>query len=731
MGLRFKGYLGWWHGDRQGQVVDRFVDSTTSWQYLLDAMPDGLLVVDESGVVRALNSAFSAMTGFLATDLLGAAMEQLVPDEERDRHAKLVTDFMARGVARTSAEHLDVTLICRDGHRVKVDIALSTIDWRDERYWLVAVRDLSTLRRVEAERDDSARKFQLAFETAMSPMTFTDADDRIVTANPAFCELLGRPLEELVGRDSRHFTYPVDIGVTESSHQRVRGRETSRDRYVKRYLHRDGHVIVVEISRSATYDDDGNLLYSVISERDITEERLLTAQLAHQALHDPLTGLANRTLIEDRLSQARAKVARQGGYGAVLMVDLDDFKVVNDTHGHVIGDQLLIGVAHRLNEVARTADTLSRFGGDEFLYLVEGVRQAEQINHVAERLLGALEAPFVILGIEIEQRASVGVAVWDATTPLDTPIIEEADLALYEAKRLGRGRYAVFSPDLRQHSMGRFEQLQELRRALGDGQIVMHYQPIVDTTGSHVVGFEALMRWNHPTRGVVGPGEFLELAETSDLIRELGAFALAEATRTAATWTDDDAPYVTVNLSSRQFYDDDLVHVVDASLRASGLAAPRLVLEVSERVALQDPNRSATIIAALAELHVGVAIDQFGSGLSSLAYLMNLQLQFVKIDQSFVRPTHGIGYNEALVGFIVALGGQHGISVVAEGVETVDQFDRLRDAGCTLSQGFLFSRAVSADDATSMLHEPRWPIHGPTSNPAASTAPQASTTLPS
>ena len=711
--------------------MDRFVDSTTSWQYLLDAMPDGLLVVDESGVVRALNSAFSAMTGFLATDLLGAAMEQLVPDEERDRHAKLVTDFMARGVARTSAEHLDVTLICRDGHRVKVDVALSTIDWRDERYWLVAVRDLSTLRRVEAERDDSARKFQLAFETAMSPMTFTDADDRIVTANPAFCELLGRPLEELVGRDSRHFTYPVDIGVTESSHQRVRGRETSRDRYVKRYLHRDGHVIVVEVSRSATYDDDGNLLYSVISERDITEERLLTAQLAHQALHDPLTGLANRTLIEDRLSQARAKVARQGGYGAVLMVDLDDFKVVNDTHGHVIGDQLLIGVAHRLNEVARTADTLSRFGGDEFLYLVEGVRQAEQINHVAERLLGALEAPFVILGIEIEQRASVGVAVWDATTPLDTPIIEEADLALYEAKRLGRGRYAVFSPDLRQHSMGRFEQLQELRRALGDGQIVMHYQPIVDTTGSHVVGFEALMRWNHPTRGVVGPGEFLELAETSDLIRELGAFALAEATRTAATWTDDDAPYVTVNLSSRQFYDDDLVHVVDASLRASGLAAPRLVLEVSERVALQDPNRSATIIAALAELRVGVAIDQFGSGLSSLAYLMNLQLQFVKIDQSFVRPTHGIGYNEALVGFIVALGDQHGISVVAEGVETVDQFDRLRDAGCTLSQGFLFSRAVSAADATSMLHEPRWPIHGPTSNPAASTAPQASTTLPS
>ena len=707
--------------------MDHFVDATTSWQYLLDAMPDGVLVVDVRGVVRAVNAAFCAMSGYHASELVGAAIDQLVPEEDRDRHTKLVAEFVARGAERSSTEHLNIALVRRDGRRVTADIALSTIDWDGEQYSLAAIRDLSTLRRVEAERDDSARKFQLAFETAMSPMTFTDAEDRIVTANPAFCELLGRPLEELVGRDSQHFTYPVDIGVTEGSHRRVRGRETSRDRYVKRYLHRDGHVIVVEVSRSATYDDDGNLLYSVISERDITEERLLTAQLAHQALHDPLTGLANRTLIEDRLGQARAKVARQGGYGAVLMLDLDDFKVVNDTHGHVIGDQLLIGVAQRLGEVVRTADTLSRFGGDEFLYLVEGVHQAEQINHVAERLLAALEAPFVILGIEIEQHASVGVAIWDGTTPVDTPIIEEADLALYEAKRLGRGRYAIFSPALRQHSMGRFEQLQELRRALSDGQLVMHYQPIVDA-GSRVVGFEALMRWNHPTRGWIGPAEFLGLAETSDLIRDLGAFAIAEATRAAASWPRPSAPCVTVNLSARQFYDDDLASVVASALRDSDLEADRLILEVAERVALQEPNRSASVIAALSEIGVGVAIDQFGSGLASLAYLMNLHLQFVKIDQSFVRPTHGIGYNEALVGFIVALGQQHGISVVAEGVETVDQFDRFREAGCTLSQGFLFSRAVPAEEAASLLREPHWPVQPSISKPDASTAPQASTT---
>ncbi len=708
--------------------MNHFVDAKTSWQYILDAMPDGVLVVDESGSVCAVNDALCAIAGYRADELVGASMNVLVPAEKQSKHADLVAEFLRRGAARRNAEHLDITLVRRDGQHLSVDVALSTIEWEGERFALAAVRDLSRMRQLMAERDDSALKFQLAFETAMSPMTFTDSEDRIVAANPAFCELLGRSIEELVGRDSRHFTYPADVGVTEGSHQLVRDHEVSRDRYVKRYLHRDGRVIVVEVSRSATYDNDGNLLYSVISERDVTEERLLTAQLAHQALHDPLTGLANRTLIEDRLGQARAKVARQGGYGAVLMLDLDDFKVVNDTHGHVIGDQLLIGVAHRLSEVARTADTLSRFGGDEFLYLVEGVHQAEQIEHVAERLLDSLREPFVVLGIEIEQRASVGVALWDATTPADAPLIEQADLALYEAKRLGRGRFAVFSPILHQHSMGRFEQLQVLRQALSSGQILMHYQPIVNATGSRVVGFEALMRWSHPTRGWVEPTEFLALAETSDLIGELGAFALAEATRTAASWTDADAPYVTVNLSARQFYDDDLVGMVNSALGASGLLASRLVLEVAERVALHDPNRSAAIIAALAELGVGVAIDQFGSGLSSLAYLMNLHLQFVKIDQSFVRPTHSIGYNEALVGFIVALGEQHGVSVVAEGVETLDQFDRLRSAGCTLSQGFYFSRAVSADDAASMLHEPQWLAQPSISYPEASTAPQASTT---
>ena len=687
-----------------------FTDHSEAWQYLLDAMPDGVLIVDDDGCVTAVNRAICELSGYRAEELIGSTLDHLVPEETRGRHAGLVADFRHRVAGRGHGEHLDLALVHRDGRRLHVDIALSSITSEERRYTLAAVRDLGPLRRLEIERDESAEKFQLAFQNSMSPMIFADANDCIVTANTAFCELIGRPLDELVGHDSRLFTYPLDVGVTEQSHERVREHRASHERYVKRYLHRDGHVIVVEVARAAAYDDDGHLLYSVISERDITEERLLTAQLAHQALHDPLTGLANRNLIEDRLTQTRAKVARVGGYGAVLMLDLDDFKIVNDTHGHLIGDQLLIAVARRLEEVARTSDTLSRYGGDEFLYLVEGVHQAEQAGHVAERLLGALARPFNVLGITIEQRASVGVTIFDASTADDAPIVEEADLALYEAKRLGRGRYAVFAPPMRQYTMGRFDQLQELRRALAAGEIVMHYQPIVDAASEAIVGFEALMRWVHPTRGVIAPSEFLPLAESSDLIHELGALAVRDAVRAAADWANvrGRSPYVSINLSARQFYDDRLVALVSEAIAERGVEPDRIVLEVAERVALVDTNAAAATISALRDIGVGVAIDQFGAGLSSLAYLLHLKLQFVKIDQSFVRPTHGIGYNDALVGFIIAMGNQLGVSVLAEGVETPDQLGRLRDAGCTLSQGFLFSPAVPADEATALLEGSSW-----------------------
>src|ERR1019366_5021458 len=328
----------------------------------------------------------------------------------------------------------------------------------------------------------------------------------------------------------------------------------------------------------------GKTLYFIISERDITEERALTARLSHQALHDPLTGLANRALFLDRLSQAHARVVRQGGMGAVLLLDLDDFKGVNDTHGHLIGDQLLVAIARRLEEVSRSTDTLCRFGGDEFLYLADGLTLPEEAEQVAQRLLVALAEPFSVAGIHIGQHASIGVVVWDASRSDSAEIVQDADVALYEAKRQGKGHHVVFNTGMHQQAVSHFALVQDLRRALSAGEISMHYQPIVDLTVTGVVGFEALMRWEHPERGWVPPTVFIPLAEQSDLILELGAFALHQAVAAAGTWLPDapDAtrPYVTVNLSAHQFRDPGLVSMIEKVLEPSGRSPHRLIIVI-------------------------------------------------------------------------------------------------------------------------------------------------------
>jgi diguanylate cyclase (GGDEF)-like protein/PAS domain S-box-containing protein len=342
-------------------------------------------------------------------------------------------------------------------------------------------------------------RFRLAFEENMAPMSFADADDRILAVNDAFCEMVGFSRDELIGHDSTPFTYPDDVGLTQATHQRVISGHADHVRYVKRYLRKDGQVIDVEVSRSPARDAEGNILYFVFSERDITEERKLTAQLSHQALYDSITGLANRTLMENHLAKARANVKRRGGLNALFLLDLDDFKGVNDTQGHLIGDQLLIGVARRFESVTRPADTLCRFGGDEFLYLAEGLTSIEAVKSIARRLLEALEEPFHFLDIAIEQRVSVGVVVWGAQDSDDIDLLQNADVALYEAKRFGRGTFMLYEPSMHEEASHRFMLIQELRNSLARGELELYYQPIVHLPDTKVVGFEGLIRWNNPS----------------------------------------------------------------------------------------------------------------------------------------------------------------------------------------------------------------------------------------
>src|ERR1700691_943965 len=403
-------------------------------------------------------------------------------------------------------------------------------------YGIERLREREQLALNEKVMREAEERFRLAFEHNMAPMLFSDLVDRVIAVNDSFCRMVGFTRDELMGHDSKQFTYPDDIGITEETLTRLSSEQIDQVRYVKRYLRKDGRIIVSEVSRSPARDPSGKILYFVSSERDITEERTLADQLSHEALHDSLTGLANRALFEDRLTQAHARIARQGGFGAVLLLDLDDFKGVNDAHGHLVGDQLLTGIARRFELVTRSTDTLSRFGGDEFLYLAEGLSSVEEAEEVATRLVDVLTEPFIFNGLSLDQHASVGIIVWDETSEDSGDLIQKADVALYEAKRLNRGRFALFTPSMHQEAISHFELVQQLRRALQIGDLSMHYQPILNLDSLDIMGFEALMRWRHPERGWVPPDIFIPLAEKSDLILELGAFALTEAVEAASSW---------------------------------------------------------------------------------------------------------------------------------------------------------------------------------------------------
>jgi EAL domain-containing protein (putative c-di-GMP-specific phosphodiesterase class I) len=351
---------------------------------------------------------------------------------------------------------------------------------------------------------------------------------------------------------------------------------------------------------------------------------------------------------------------------------------------------------------------LCRFGGDEFLYLAEGLASADDASLVATRLLDSLAEPFVVAGNTIEQRASIGIVVTDNTLSDRTEFLQDADVALYEAKRLGKGRFALFTSSMHQQAVNQFTLVQELRQALQSGNLAMHYQPIFELESGRIVGLEALMRWNHPTRGWVPPDVFIPAAEQSDLILDLGHFALREAISAARSWMQlsDHANdlFVTVNLSARQFHDPDLLSTIEEALGEHGLSRQRLVIEITESVTFLNVTDTMIVMEQLSNLGISFALDDFGTGFSSLSYLALLHPEIIKVDRSFVSPSIESPRNDVLLEAIISLGHKLNMTVLGEGIETAEQRERVRNFGCELGQGFLWSPAVPNEDVPALLN---------------------------
>jgi len=444
--------------------------------------------------------------------------------------------------------------------------------------------------------------------------------------------------------------------------------------------------------------------------QDISERKAFEEQITHQAFHDALTGLPNRTLFMERLGHAVKRSDRRGAYRfAALMIDLNKFKQVNDTLGHHAGDQLLVETARRLSSCLRQVDTVARLGGDEFAIILEEFTSRKEVLGVVNRILVELKKPVVFGGATVRPGCSIGVVLDTRGYRKGEDILRDADIAMYRAKEQGKG-HQVFDKEMHQEILESINLEAELREAIEKGELELHYQPIVSVETREIEAFEALVRWPHPVRGMAPPSKFIPLAEETGLIDGLGRWVLAEALRQLRAWRETIPGArelsMSVNVSCKQFCQDGLVEFIAQTLAENDVEPDRLKLEITESVLMQDPESTINQLKRLKALGVQLAIDDFGTGYSSLSYLRQMPIDVLKIDRSFISGDENVAENMQIVKSIVTMARDMGLSVIAEGVEQEDQYERLKRIHCDRAQGYMFSRPVDKNAAEELLRKP-------------------------
>ena len=558
-------------------------------------------------------------------------------------------------------------------------------------------RETVKRRHVEAELALAAK----VFESANEGIVIADRENHILAVNRAFSEITGFSAEEVVGSSAEFFRDRYEGYDDVWSELQAQG--VWQGEIFQR--HKNGELRPVWLTSSQVQDEMTGDYHYVSVFLDIAALKDSQARVQYMAQHDALTGLPNRTLFIERLKHSIKRAHRGKTKLSVLFIDLDRFKVINDTHGHPLGDELLIEVARRMSQAVRTDDTVARIGGDEFMLLLEGVTSIESVKRVANKVLCSLSQPILLDGKELVITTSIGIACYPEDGDDATALVRNADTAMYQAKDSGRDQYYAYSAELTADALRKFALETDLRQALARNQLVVHYQPQTSLHNNEVTGFEALLRWQHPQRGCVSPAVFIPIAEEIGMIEQIGDWVLSEACLQVSRWRQQGiGEYcISVNFSARQLMNPTLVGRVIKLLESTGNPANAIEIEVTESSVMEHADRCIAVLKSLSEYGIPISVDDFGTGYSSLSYLKRLPLQKVKIDRSFVSDLPHDPDDSVLVAAIIAMSHSLGLFVVGEGVETVEQLEFLREHGCDSVQGYYLGRPMPAADIPQWL----------------------------
>ena len=690
------------HNQREKEQVEGSLrQSERRFRALVQHASDIILVVASDGTVAYASPAFEQILGYKTHESVGMLMNTIMDDGDVARFGTLddeTPDDAASARVETRLRH-------HDGTWCWFEVTFTNLfDDPSVEGWVANLRDISERKQSEVALRQAQEVFRHAFDDAGIGMTLIDPAGTITRSNEAMHQMLGYEVgDALAGMNLVDLTHPDDRLLTLDRLRELEAGTRDGFRVEERLLRSDGETVWVALTVSTVQDDDGRAMFSIGQLEDISERRAFSDRLKYEAAHDAMTGLLNRASFTERVTRSLANEEESGRQAAVLFIDLDHFKIINDSLGHAAGDDLLSTVAQRLRHALRPGDLLARFGGDEFVLLCSNIAGTRAGTTIAERMLTAVAEPILIGNDEVFVTASVGIAVANKGDTAET-LLRHADAAMYRAKNDGRARAVVFRPDHHGRAVAALKTGNDLHRALDRDELVLHYQPIMDLRTGRVLGFEALIRWNHPERGLLAPAAFIPFAEETGLIVPMGTWALETACRQTAHWQRVRDRVITgpplsisVNLAARQVADRTLAATVAEIIDRTGIAATAVCLELTENTLMQDTASTVDALHALRSQGVHLSIDDFGTGYSSLSYLKRFPVESLKIDRSFIDGLGRESEDTSIIEAIIRLAHALELSAVAEGLETPTQLETLRTLGCDYAQGYLLGYPLPAE----------------------------------